>query len=402
MKKKKRIAIVGSVGVPAYYGGFETLVDNLLPYLTLEYDVTVYCCSKAYPKKERLKYYRGARLIYVPIKANGIQSILYDSVSMIMAFRKHDLYLNLGVSGGIMFPVIKTVSKKKIIVNIDGLEWRRPKWGLIAKNALKILEWFSIRFSNADITDNIGIQRYVRRKYNSLSHMIAYGGDHNYKIEITDKNVTDYSFLRQKYDFKVARIEPENNIHVVLEAYRILSARKIVIVGNWLQSQYGIDLKLKYSRYANIHLLDPIYNLETLNVLRSNCQVYVHGHSAGGTNPSLVEAMYLGLPVLAYKVSFNEFTTEGKAIFFSSTQELVNHLRNTSLSEWQEVASNLSQLAISKYKWSIISYQYIDAFKSLDYDYVKMWDNPFAKLTREELTRNGWLHMVNRDVGGVF
>ena len=117
---------------------------------------------------------------------------------------------------------------------------------------------------------------------------------------------------------RVCRIEPENNVHVVLKAFAQLPEKTFVMVGNWNNSEYGKSMKADYGNYSNIHLLDPIYDQVKLDKLRSNCLVYIHGHSAGGTNPSLVEAMYLGRPVIAFDVSYNCVTTENKALYFKN------------------------------------------------------------------------------------
>jgi putative lipase involved disintegration of autophagic bodies len=107
-----------------------------------------------------------------------------------------------------------------------------------------------------------------------------------------------------------------------------------VVVGNWHNSAYGRQLRADFAAYANLHLLDPIYDQAQLDVLRSNCYVYVHGHSAGGTNPSLVEAMSLGLPVLAFGVSFNKATTEHKALYFATKEELMQCIKTIGMRTW--------------------------------------------------------------------
>ena len=128
--KLKRIAIIGTVGVPAKYGGFETLVDNLVERLASDYKITVYCSKKNYTKTERVKYYKGAKLVYLPFSANGAQSIIYDIISIFHSLFIADTLLILGVSGGIVVPFVRWFTNKKIIVNIDGQEWKRDKWNL--------------------------------------------------------------------------------------------------------------------------------------------------------------------------------------------------------------------------------------------------------------------------------
>ena len=124
-------------------------------------------------------------------------------------------------------------------------------------------------------------------------------------MPLSSEAIVKYPFLNAPFAFKVCRIEPENNVHVVLNAFDNIQNLHLVMVGNWDKSAYGMDLKANYQAHPTIHLLDPIYNQNQLDLLRSNATLYVHGHSAGGTNPSLVEAMFLGLPIIAFGVSYN-------------------------------------------------------------------------------------------------
>ena len=134
-----KLAIIGTVGVPAKYGGFETLVHYLVKNLNKRLDITVYCSEKSYSEEERVPTWNGAKLHYIPLKANGLQSIIYDLWSILHALRYADTLLILGVSGCMFLPIIKMFSKKRIIVTIDGLEWRRPKWNWFAKRFLMFI-----------------------------------------------------------------------------------------------------------------------------------------------------------------------------------------------------------------------------------------------------------------------
>ena len=156
----KKVSIVGSVGLPPRYGGWETLVDQLTKALNGMFDFTVYCSAKKYD--ERLDSFNGAKLVYVDFDANGIQSIIYDFESMLRSIRTADVLLILGVSGCIFLPIISLLSSAKLIVNIDGLEWKRDKWGKFAKWFLKISESVAVRFANVVVADNQAISDYVR------------------------------------------------------------------------------------------------------------------------------------------------------------------------------------------------------------------------------------------------
>ena len=355
---QKKVAIIGTVGLPACYGGFETLVSFLAKHLHEEHALTVYCSGKTYPKAKRQATYEGARLVYLPFNANGVQSIIYDCVSILHALFYADVLLILGVPGGMLLPFVKLFTRKKIIVSIDGLEWRRAKWNRVAKWFLRWSENLAVKFSHADISDNDAIQNYTARTYSTRSRVIEYGGDHAVWQPVTEAHKQKYPFLARPYAFKVCRIEPENNVHLILEAFAELPEYPFVLVGNWNHSPFSRQLREHFGHHPNLHLLDPIYNQQELDVLRSNCFVYVHGHSAGGTNPSLVEAMSLGLPVMAFNVSFNKATTEHKALFFESKIELKQHVRGTTFVAWQALGREMKEIADRRYTWQVIARKY--------------------------------------------
>ncbi len=354
--KRKKIAIIGIVGLPANYGGFETLAEYLTKELATEFEMTVFCSSKGVEAKPST--YNGAHLTYIPLQANGMQSILYDIIAIFKALFFADTLLILGVSGCMVLPFVRLFSRKKLVVNIDGLEWKRQKWGKLAKLFLKFSEKIAVNYAHVVISDNKVIQNYVLTEYNVKSELIAYGADHCSPSKLADEVLLQFPFLSNRYAFKVCRIEPENNIALILEAFSEVPTRPIVLIGNWKNSAYGIQLKARFSGFKNIHLLDPIYDQQLLNQLRSSCFIYVHGHSAGGTNPSLVEAMYLQLPILAYGVPYNRETTQQKALYFTTKNELKDVLMNLENVDLQALAHRMKEIADKNYTWSIIASQY--------------------------------------------
>ncbi len=355
---KKKLAIIGTVGLPANYGGFETLAERLVENLASQYDMTVYCTTHNVPKEKRIKKYKRASLKYIPFKANGAQSIPYDTLSILHALFFADVLLILGVSGAWILPFVKLFTNKKIIISIDGIEWKRNKWSLPAKWYLWWAEKIAVKYSHFDISDNESIQDYTAMKYGSLSNVIEYGADHTLEVEPTQKDIEKYPFLTRPYAFKVCRIEPENHVHLILEVFARYPNKPFVMVGNWKNSQYGEKLKIEYNQYEHIHLLDPIYDQRGLDLLRGNASLYVHGHSAGGTNPSLVEAMYLGLPIVSYGVSYNRTTTEGKAKYFKNAKELEQVLTSTDSTDWFEIGKTMKNIAMRRYIWSVIADKY--------------------------------------------
>jgi glycosyltransferase involved in cell wall biosynthesis len=356
---KNKIAIIGTLGIPAKYGGFETLTEHLTQQLGEKMQFTVYCSSDAY--SIRIKEYNNAKLEYIPLKGNSIQSIPYDIVSLFKAAKTNDTILILGVSGCIALPLFRLFYKHKwLIVNIDGLEHRRAKWNSLTRRFLKFSERLAVKFANVIISDNESIRKYLLEEYNKESALIAYGGDHAKNLVLTDNVKNNYN-IPSEYSFKVCRIEPENNIHVILEAFTS-SYIPLVIIGNWENSKYGQDLKRVYGNNPNILMLDPIYNQDRLNQIRSNCTIYLHGHSAGGTNPSLVEAMNLGLPIFAFDCSYNRETTLNNAKYFTNAADLKELVRLTSKESLNSLGLKMQNIAKEKYTWEKISFQYEEIF----------------------------------------
>ena len=341
------IAIIGIVGVPACYGGFETLVENLLDE---KGDYLVYCSSSTY--KEKLVSYKGAKLKYVPINANGVSSIIYDGFSMLHAvFSGSKVLLVLGVSGCLLLPFLRLFTRKKIVTNIDGLDWRREKWGRAARIFLKLSERSAVRFSDVVVADNQGIADYVYSEYGVRPEVIAYGGDH-----VLTRAITGVS---KGYSFGVCRIEPENNVHVILQAFSE-NDFPLKFIGNWDASEYGITLKKKYSNFPNIEIIDPVYDLDELFKYRDECSIYVHGHSAGGTNPSLVEAMFFGKQILAFDCVYNRATMHNEGLYFTSVESLVNGLKQSTNTERDISGAKMREIAHRCYSWGSIRKAYAD------------------------------------------
>lgn len=352
MSDKKKISVIGTVGIPAKYGGFETLVHQMVRNLHAELSFTVYCSTKAY--KDRPRNFESARLKYIPLNANGAQSILYDYIAILISlFSKADALLILGVSGATILPLVKLLSRKKVILHIDGLEWKRAKWSPNARRFLKFSEKIGCRYSNVLIADNREIKSYIAQEYGLDSVLIEYGADHIIK-HADDSNHDDYAF-------SVCRIEPENNIHLILEAFS-RSTVPLKLVGNWEHSEYGRGLLKKYAACPNITMFPPIYDQHKLDQLRANCRVYIHGHSAGGTNPSLVEAMFLKLPVIAFDVSYNRATTEDQALYFKEIDELTGILNELPGIDLAGIAGKMKQIAGERYTWSVIAEKYRRVF----------------------------------------
>ena len=351
-------AILGSVGVPAQYGGFETLAENLVYYHrdhVKNVDLTVYCSSMAYDKKSTS--FETATLRYVPLNANGKSAMFYDMWSLIdAAFRGTDVVILLGHGGSFVIPILKLFTKTKFITNIDGIEWRREKWSGLARTIIRKSEAFAVLYSHLVIADNDAIREYVADEFGKRCEVIPYGGDHALDAEPEPAAVTT---LPDSYALALCRIEPENNVHMILEAFDDLET-PLVFVGNWDKNAYGRDLKSRYLGHPKIIIHDPVYEARSLRAIREKATLYLHGHSAGGTNPALVEMMHFGIPILAHGCTFNRNSTEGKARYFQSAAELAEHVRNLDPADAAQIGSNMREIARRKYTWDQIGKAYFE------------------------------------------
>lgn len=351
-----KIAILGTVGVPANYGGFETLADNLVAYHKAKarsLDLTVYCSSKAF--EAHSDRYHDAKLVYIGMDANGVRSIPYDMVGLVDAVRRgHDRLLLLGVSGALILPLLRLFSRARIVTNVDGIEWKREKWKGPAKHYLRFAERIAVKFSHSIVADNEAIAAYLKESYDCDAAVIPYGGDHAVEAEPDPAAV---AHLPEAYALGLCRIEPENNIGMVLEAFDGLDMM-LVFVGNWDKSDYGRALKAKYASHPTIIIHDPVYDPHDLRTIRDRATLYVHGHSAGGTNPALVEMMHFGIPIAAHGCSFNRHTTEGKALYFESADELRSIVGSLALGRSAYVGADMVEIAQRRYTWDAIGKAY--------------------------------------------
>jgi glycosyltransferase involved in cell wall biosynthesis len=356
---KVKSSFLGTNGLPAQYGGFETLVNNLTKELSGKLEIEVFCGKT--PESSRLETFNGAKLRYINLNANGIQSIPYDILSLILSWFKSDSILLLGTPGSIVIPLLKVIqSKTKIITNFGGLEWERDKWGFFAKKYLKLSESIAVRFSDLIVADNQAFVDYIMKEYGKKSKLIEYGGDHVTKRLLSSSIKKKYPFVNESYSISVSRAQPDNNLHVVLEAFKMCPERRLVLVSNWNSFQYGKDLKEKYKDVSNIHMQNAIYDQEELDTLRSNAELYIHSHSFCGTAPSLVEAMCLGLPVISFKADTNVFTTENKAMYFKDETELTKLICSINEKILTENSLNMQEIANRRYTWKHISDKYLD------------------------------------------
>lgn len=348
------MAIIGTVGVPARYGGFETLAEQLAKGINPEaHQLVIYCQRTAYPELNGGEPFEGHQRVLLPLRANGPASMVHDMLAMAHAalIAKVDTLLVLGYSGAWFLPFVRLLRPgMRVVTNIDGMEWRREKFGRGARALLRGLEYFATRFSHKVIADNAALVAIARRIHRIEPVLIAYGGDHTL-IPPGPLNLSPGYFLT------IARVEPENNCHVILAACAKVGAR-LVFVGNWDASAYGRGLKTQFANTTNLSLLSPIYDQTQLSALRLGAVGYVHGHSVGGTNPSLVEALFHAKRFLVFDCEFNRATLAGAGAYFGTQEALHNLLV---MPESGLVAADLLKGLRERYRWTTIVDLYLES-----------------------------------------
>jgi hypothetical protein len=261
--------------LPNKYGGFETLASYIAEGLADKHQVTVYCSGKDMHGSPT--HYKNVALKYVNISSHGFWGMLYDMVCLRSALKKNDAVLLLGFGAGFYMPFISKKNAGKIILNFGGLDWQRSKWSPLAKFVIKLSEGLLVKKAGTIVADNPKIKSYIFENYVREAALIAYGGDQAVPEKPAPQDLQKYPFVKERYAFAVCRIQPDNNIILQLDAFKNESL-PFVLVGNWQDSSFGIQTKAQYSVYNNLILLDAVYDIRTLNMLRSNCALYVHGH----------------------------------------------------------------------------------------------------------------------------
>ena len=324
-----KIGILGTRGIPNHYGGFEQWAEYLSQGLVKRgCEVFVYN-SHYHPYQENT--WNGVNIIhkYDPeYKIGTAGQFIYD-LNCIMDSRKQDfdIILQLGFTSSSIWGWLLPRKKTIVITNMDGLEWQREKFNTITQNFLKVAEKLAVYFSDHLIADNPVIKNYYTKNYNKLVSYIPYG---TIIFENKDKTrLIHYEVEPYKFRLLIARLEPENNIETIIRGViESDSDEPLLIVGNH-SIPHGKYLYDKYSQINKIRFLGGIFNMETLNNLRYYCGLYFHGHSVGGTNPSLLEAMACNATICVHDNPYNRSVMANLGYYFRTVEDIKRILDDT-------------------------------------------------------------------------
>jgi glycosyltransferase involved in cell wall biosynthesis len=360
-----KIAILGTRGIPNNYGGPETNAEMMSPiFIALGHEVTVYSPDE-HPYQQNS--WQGIRIkhIYNQESRLGIWGTLaYDFLCLRDALASDfDIVLELGyVPVAIFYPLFFR-RRAKLVTNMDGLEWKRSKWNAVLQRFARLTEVPGARCSDALIADNEAIRDYLRESYGRDSYFIPYGAA---AVAGPDPaHLERYGVQAQAYFMLIARLEPENNIEIILDGYlKSGDTRPFLVVGK-TTTAYGARLLEKYAAAPRIQFLGGIYDYTVLSSLRWQAAVYFHGHSVGGTNPSLVEAMASSAYIAAHDNPFNRSVLEANAWYFTDTADVARIINaDHSIDRADFSARNLDKVRVV-YNWEVVAREHLRVFEQV-------------------------------------
>lgn len=360
-----KIAILGSRGIPVNYGGFETLAEELsVRLINKGHEVTVYCCRPYSIISEST--YKGVKRIVLPtIRTKVLEKPVFAFLSLISSsIEKYDTVLMLGISVS-FFCFIPRIFGAKVIMNIDGLEWQRKKWGTVISSLLKLEESMAGVTADVVVTDSRWVKEYYKEKYGKDSVYIAYGADMSeYPPGNTLKR---YGLSKGEYILYVSRFEPENNPLLVREAYDAIRnpAKKLVMVGDAPYADAYVG-KVKDTENPDIIFTGYLFG-NAYKELLSNAYFSIQATEVGGTHPALVEAMGAGRCILANDVPEHREVLRDAGIYYRGKEELASKLRELMIDESlvDEKARAARKIAEEEYSWEKVADEYEALFQKM-------------------------------------
>jgi glycosyltransferase involved in cell wall biosynthesis len=358
-----KIAILGTRGIPNHYGGFEQFAEYFSVYLA-QRGHEVYCYnSHNHPYQE--KSFHGVHIIHQhdpEYKLGTFGQFIYD-YNCIIDSRKRDfdIILQLGyTSNSVWFFLLP--KKSIIITNMDGIEWKRSKYSRPVQQFLKFAERLAAISSDYLVSDSLGIQKFLKKRYKKDSTYIAYGA---YPFNNPNEAILkEYEVEKENFNMIMARFEPENNFEMVLDGVTMSRDKKtILVIGNH-NTKHGNYLKEKYKNHPNIRFIGGLYNMEHLNNLRYFSNIYFHGHSVGGTNPSLLEAMASKALIAAHHNDFNKGILKENGFYFSSPKDVCNILDTIKKNNNLPKVQNNYEAIVNDFNWDKINGEYLQLFEA--------------------------------------
>jgi|GEM_PF-2982793 len=350
----RKIAIIGSHGIYANYGGWDELVRNLAELKSEGLEYLIFN-SAAYPPQQELP--AGVEVRQLKFRADGYQGLFYDFWSILVCYRKVDTMVLLGAQGIPLAALFHQVRKFHIVVNAGGFEWERPKFGFFLKKYLKWCFNLSMRHAESVILDNPHYKNFLPARIKAHVSVIPYGGVIDTSLEVNDSLLKKYPFLDKPYFLSVSRPLRDNQLEEICLSF-IGSPHRLVLISNFSTTPYGEMVLKKFSNIENLTLINGLYIKPELDLVRRKCTAYIHTHKLCGTAPSLVEMIIAQRPVLSVDNPQNRITLQEQGFFYQNFDQvhgLINHTRDLS-------GYTPSKELCKQYQWETIVKEYESTF----------------------------------------
>ena len=353
-----RIALIGTRGVPARYGGFETAAEEIGRRLVERgHEVIVYCRNPGQTQSE----YLGMRLVNLPAMRHRVTETLSHTALSVghTILREHpDVAFMFNAANAPLLPPLHA-ARIPVAVHVDGLEWKRAKWGQRASSYYRWAEARSTRSADAVIADARGIADHLLAAHGVHAHYIAYGAP---IVAPAPDRLAELHLAARGYHLVVARFEPENHVREIVAGYVSSSAeRPLLVVGDAPYADaYRIAVLEAAGADARVHFLGSVWDAELLDVLYAHCLTYLHGHSVGGTNPSLLRALGAAAPVSAFDVGFNREVAAAAGRYFRTSSEVAQLCEAAEADPEGAIArggAGQADVAV-RYRWSEVTSAY--------------------------------------------
>lgn len=349
----RQVTLIGSHGFRGSYGGWDQLVENLVSYKGKSYRLNI-----INPKENNTQLdHPNVKIIQSKLSGFGFQGLLLDIWSLISNCYKSDTFLILGAKSAPLAVILKIFFKKRIIINVGGIEWLRPEYNSIVRAYLKFCFFVSVRFASKTIFDNEYYINFIKTKNKDEKksilnnvEIISYGAIID-KSKSVDDLLHKFPFLNDDYYLSVSRSIEDNKILELCETFKNKENKKLVLVSNLSKTEYGKKILKQFSQQINIIIIDGLYIKNELDLIRRNCKAYIHTHTLCGSAPSLIEMIAVGKPIISIDVPQNKFTLNEECQYFKGFEELSELL---DMHVYKSPSEELKRI----YKWSEIVSKY--------------------------------------------
>ena len=397
-KSKQNVFICGAKSI-GLYGGYETFVYRLTDACNTDSNIKYIvsckangtgCMDTAKLRSDNGKHYYNNTeciMVTVPEWMGSAQAVYYDLASVIQSYKiikrrqidhaiVYILACRIGPFAGILFNLIRR-NGGRVFINPDGHEWKRQKWSYPIRKYWKLSEKLMVKHADLVICDSKNIEKYIHeeyKKYHPDTTYIAYGADCSLETAENDSDkytkwLNEHGFEKKEYYLCVGRFVPENNYEIMIREYmRSHTCKPLVIVTTENESyKHRLDDRLGFSKDSRIRFVGTVYDADLLKEIRKNAYGYLHGHSVGGTNPSLLEALGSTKVNLLYDVGFNREVAEDAAMYWTDADNdlagLIDKTENLSLEEIERLGASAKERIKSCYTWAKINKEYREVFE---------------------------------------